>query len=409
MLRGARRAELRASVARHLPQAAGVLVALVLSACSGTNNPLSDLLSGSQTPPPPAQQAQPTAIGAGQVKVGLILPFGAPGNAGQVGQSMRNAAELAISEFNNPDLQLLVKDDAGTPQGAQAAAQQALDEGAVILLGPLFAQSVQAAAQAARARNVPIIAFSTDANAASRGVYLLSFLPETDVNRIVDYAAAQGKRSYLALVPDNPYGSVVEAEFRQYVARKGGRVVAVERYPSDPGRMQSVVQTISQSANIADALFLPGEGDAVPGVARALAAGGINLKRLQLLGTGLWDDSRIFAEPALHGGWFVAPDPNSPNNFRTFAQRYRARFGNEPTRTATFAYDSVALVAALVKTQGPRGLSNEVLTNPSGFAGIDGVFRFRADGTNQRGLAVLRVTPQGGTVISPAPRSFGGT
>jgi ABC-type branched-subunit amino acid transport system substrate-binding protein len=404
------RAELRVPFARRLSQAAGVAVALVLSACSGTNNPISDLLSGSQAPPPPGQQQQqPNAIGAGQVKVGLILPLGAGGNAGQVAQSMRNAAELAISEFNNPDLQLLVKDDGGSPQGAQLAAQQALDEGAVILLGPLFAQSVQAAAQVARARNVPVIAYSTDSNVATRGVYLLSFLPETDVNRIVDYAASQGKRSYLALVPDNPYGSVVEAEFRQYVARKGGRVVALERYPAEPGRMQGVVQAVAQSANIADALFLPGEGDTVPAVANALAAGGVNLRRLQLMGTGLWDDQRIFAEQNLQGGWFVAPDPNSPNNFRAFAQRYRAKFGSEPARTATFAYDSVALVAALVKTQGPRGLTNEVLTNPSGFAGIDGVFRFRADGTNQRGLAILRVTPQGGTVIQPAPRSFGGS
>lgn len=402
------RAALHASVRRRASQAAGVLVALVLSACSGTNNPLSDLFNN-PAPPPPTQQGQPNAIGTGRVKVGLILPLSAPGNAGQVGQSMRNAAELAITEFNNPDLQLLIKDDGGSPQSAQTAVQQALDEGAEVILGPLFAQSVQAAGQLTRARNVPMIAFSTDANVATRGVYLLSFLPETDVNRIVDYAVAQGKRSYLALVPENPYGSVVEAEFRQHVARKGGRVVAVERYPSDAGRMQGVAQTIAQSAPSADALFLPGEGDSVPPVAQALANGGVNLKRLQVLGTGLWEDARVFGEPNLQGGWYVGPDPNSPNNFRAFATRYRARYGGEPARTATLAYDAVALVAALIKTQGPRGLTDQVLTNPSGFAGIDGVFRFRADGTNQRGLAVLRVTPQGGAVISPAPRSFGGT
>jgi len=402
-------AKLGAFVARRASQAAGVAVAVLLSACSGANNPLSDFLSSSQAPAPPAIPQQAQAIGTGQVRVGLILPIGALGNAGQVGQSMRNAAELAITEFNNPDLQLLVKDDGGSPQGAQLAAQQAVDEGAVIVLGPLFAQSVQAAATVTRSRNIPMIAYSTDSNVASRGVYLLSFLPETDVDRIVDYAVAQGKRSYVALVPDNPYGGVVEAEFRQYVARKGGRVVAVERYSTDPARLQSVVQTIAQASGSADALFLPGEGDQVPAVARALAAGGVNLKRLQLLGTSLWEDSRIFAEPTLAGGWYVAPDPNSANNFRTFAARYRQRYGQDPTRTATFAYDSVALVAALVKTQGPTGLTSEVLTNPSGFAGIDGVFRFRADGTNQRGLAVLRVTPQGGTVISPAPRSFSGS
>ena len=124
----------------------------------------------------------------------------------------------------------------------------------------------------------------------------------------------------------------------------------------------------------------------------------------QLLGTGLWDDPRIFAEPALQGGWYAAPDPAG---FRNFSARYRQRYGQDPVRTATLAYDAVALVAALVKTQGAARFSDEVLTNPSGFAGIDGVFRFRPDGTNQRGLAVMRVTPSGGQVISPPPKAFG--
>jgi branched-chain amino acid transport system substrate-binding protein len=134
---------------------------------------------------------------------------------------------------------------------------------------------------------------------------------------------------------------------------------------------------------------------------------------LQLLGTGLWDDPRIFSTGALEGGWYVGPDPNSPNNFRAFSARYRTRYGQDPVRTATLSYDAVALVAALVKTQAsqqtqaPQHFTDEVLASNSGFAGIDGVFRFRPDGTNQRGLAVLKVTPNGGQVIAPAPRSFG--
>jgi ABC-type branched-subunit amino acid transport system substrate-binding protein len=174
-------------------------------------------------------------------------------------------------------------------------------------------------------------------------------------------------------------------------------------------RLQGAVQNIAQAAGNADALFLPGEGDMVPAVAQALTASGVNLKRLQLLGTGLWEDPRIAADPALHGGWYPGPDPNAPNNFRSFAGRYRQRYGGEPVRTATLAYDAVALASALVKTQGAQGLTNEALLNPSGFAGIDGVFRFRQDGTNQRGLAVLRVTAGGGQVVSPAPKSFGGS
>src|SRR5215510_11807713 len=175
---------------------------VLLAGCSGN---LPDLASAPTAPSQPS-----TNIGEGKVKAGLILPLSASGNAAVAAQSMRNAAEMALAEFNNPDLQLLEKDDGGSAPGAQQAAQQALDEGAEIILGPLFALTVGPVGRAARARGVPVIAFSTDANVAARGIYLLSFLPESDVDRIIGYAASQGRRSFAALVPDNAYGSVAE-------------------------------------------------------------------------------------------------------------------------------------------------------------------------------------------------------
>jgi ABC-type branched-subunit amino acid transport system substrate-binding protein len=370
----------------------------LLAACAG----FGDRFAAPVVTPP----SEPAAIGAGQVRVALILPLSGAGNAGLAAQSMKNAAELALVEFNTPNVQLLVKDDGGTPAGAQAAVQQALNEGAEIILGPLFAQSVQAAGQLTRARGVPIIAFSTDSSVATRGVYLLSFLPESDVDRIVSYSVSQGKRSFAALVPEGAYGAVVEAAFKESVARRGGRIIALERYPLDRLRMQEPVRVVAQAASRVDAIFIPDGADFAPQVVQSLGALGAAPRRAQLLGSGLWDDSRIFADTSLHGGWFAAPDSSG---FNSFAQRYRAKFGQEPVRTATLAYDATALVAALVKTQGPQRFSDEVLTNASGFAGIDGIFRFRPDGTNERGLAVLRVTPSGGQVISPAPRSFGGS
>jgi ABC-type branched-subunit amino acid transport system substrate-binding protein len=370
--------------------------AMLLAACT------TQFGGGGATPqasePPPTAQA-----GEGQVRVGLVLPLSAQGNAGVAAQSMKNAAEMALAEFKSPNIQLLVKDDGGTPQGAQAAAQQAINEGAEIIIGPLFAQSVSAVGQVARGRNIPVIAFSTDASVAARGVYLLSFLPETDVRRIVDFAVSRGKRSFAALLPDNAYGTVVEAAFQQEVSRRGGRVVALEKYPLDANRMAEAARRVSQAANQVDSIFIPDGADAVPQVVQALTASGVNLKRVQLLGTGLWDDPRIFSTPALDGGWYAAPESTG---FRNFSGRYRARYGQDPVRTATLAYDAVALVAALVKTQGPQRFSEQVLTNASGFAGIDGVFRFRPEGPNERGLAVLRVAPAGGQVISPAPHTF---
>ena len=149
----------------------------------------------------------------------------------------------------------------------------------------------------ARPRGIPVIAFSTDVSVAARGVYLLSFLPETDVKRIVDYAISRGKRSFAALLPDSAYGAVVEAAFQQEVSRRGGRIVALEKYPLDPSKMAEPARRVAQAAAQVDSIFIPDGADAVPQVVQALAASGVNLKRVQLLGTGLWDDPRVFSTP----------------------------------------------------------------------------------------------------------------
>ena len=216
-------------------------LAAILAACSTQ-------LSGSG--PPIAQQpgeaaAANAAVGEGQVRVALILPLSGQGNASVAGQSMKNAAEMALAEFKSPNIQLLVKDDGGTVQGAQAGAQQAISEGAEIIIGPLFAQSVSAVGQIARTSNIPVIAFSTDVSVAARGVYLLSFLPETDVRRIVDFSISRGKRSFAAILPDNAYGTVVEGAFQQEVSRRGGRVLVLEKYTPEGNRINEAARRVS--------------------------------------------------------------------------------------------------------------------------------------------------------------------
>lgn len=398
---------------RSIVSALGVGGAALASGCSGLGGlGGGDLVSNSSSPPPEGApttgaltpDGTPGTIGQGQTKFALILPLSATGNAGAAAQSMRNAAEMALADFNNPDVQLIFKDDGGTPQGAQAAARQAIEEGAQVVLGPLFAQAVAAVAPIARASRIPVVAFSTDSNVATRGVFLLSFLPESDVERVVDYAISQGRRSFAALIPDNAYGGAVEAAFRQIIPAKGARVVAIARYRPDDASMKAPVDQIVQAASGADALFIPDSGDAVPKVAKQLAAAGVDMKRLQVLGTGLWDDPRIFSDATLAGSWFAGPDGSG---YKAFVTRYRSKYGQEPVRTATLAYDAVALMVALAKAAPGQRITAEALTNPSGFSGIDGVFRFRADGTNQRGLAVHKVTPSGGEVISGAPKGFG--
>jgi ABC-type branched-subunit amino acid transport system substrate-binding protein len=390
-----------------LRSALAACLALPLAGCLGTGGGTTADLG---TVPQHTTSIGPTSnapvVGSGTVRVALLLPLSGSGQGAAAASSLRNAADLAMAEFQNPDLTLLVKDDRGTPEGAREAAHQALAEGAELIIGPLFSPSVHSAAQVARQAGRPVIAFSTDINVAAGGVYLLSFLAQSEVDRIVDYAGAQGRRSVAALIPESTYGDVVEAQFREAAARRGLRVPVLERYPAgQPHAAVTRIAPLITGANPqADALFIPDGADGIAAVGQALAQVGFDPRRVKPLGTGVWNDPRVFQVKTLQGAWFAAPDSNG---FNAFADRYRAHFGTDPTRVATLAYDAVSLAAALARTQGSQRFSEQVLTNPSGFAGADGVFRFRSDGTNDRALAVLEVRGGAPVTVSPAPKSLG--
>ncbi len=343
-------------------------------------------------------------IGSGSVKIALILPLSGPGSA--VGAALRNAAELAVEDFQKPDLQILVKDDRGSPDGAREAAQAALAEGAELVIGPLFAANVQAAAGITRAAGKPIIAFSTDASVAARSVYLLSFLPQTEVDRVVDEAVAAGRRSFAALIPESSYGNAVEAQFREAVARKGARLVGIERYaPGVPApAIARLAGLIHGPGAQADALFLPESPEGLAVVAPALTKAGFSPGRVKPIGTAVWNDPRNYALPALQGGWFAAADANG---FNGFSQRYQARFGSVPPRVATLAYDAVSLMAALTRQYGSQRFADGTLTTQAGFSGIDGTFRFRPEGLSDRALAIYEIRSGAPTIVSPAPRTLG--
>jgi ABC-type branched-subunit amino acid transport system substrate-binding protein len=387
----------RRAVLAQWARAGGGLGALgLLSACAGGD--LGDAPQVTPAPPPTTQQ-----LGAGGTVVALLLPLGAQGNAGIVAQSMKNSAELAVAEAGGTDIRLIVKDDLGTAQGARMAAEAAVAEGAKVVIGPLFAHSVAAAAQVTRPLGIPMIAFSTDANVAGNGVFLLSFLPSGDVERIIRFEAGEGRRSVAALLPESAYGTVVEGALQQTVAAAGGRVAVMERFGTDRAKMGEVARRVAPALAQADVLFIPDTPDQALQMVQMLSANGVDLKRLRLAGTGLWDDQRLFADPLFEGAQFAAPDLSG---WRAFSDRFRARFGAEPVRTATLTYDAVSLVTAMVRATGPDGVSVAALSSPSGFSGVEGTFRFRADGTIERGLAIMEINGGAVQVASPAPRAF---
>ncbi len=305
-----------------------------------------------------------------------------------------------MSEFDKPDITLLVKDDRGDANTSREMVQLALGEGAELILGPFAASSVLSASPLAKTAGRPMIAFSSDTSVAQPGVYLLSFTPQSDVSRIMSFAASRGKKTIAALLPEGGFGNVIAAEYQQQIAALVLTAGPMQRYA--PGRAAEAARALSAQLSGSDALLVTDLTADLARTADGIATSGI--KGIQLLGTGVWNDLSVLQKPAMQGGWFSAPDAGG---FNSFAERYRAKYKSNPTRTATFGYDAVALAAALVRTQGSNRFSQQTLTNPSGFAGQDGVFRFRADGTNERSLAVLQVTNRAAQLISPAPKGFG--
>ena len=384
-------------------------VLLALAGCTSSGdglppNPSPDVSAA----PVPNVQSQPLSgptvgqtVGTGPVRVGLILPLTQNGQPSSVGVSMSDAAQLAVEESGMNDVTMMIVDDHGTPDGAAQAGQAVLGAGAEIILGPLLAADVREVARVAKTAGRPVIAFSTDESVAQPGVYLLSFLIESYADKAAEFAVSKGKKNLAVLAPQSDYANVAVGEFQQAAARLGARVVAVARYPA--GQPQAGVQEIASAPGGYDALFIPEQADGMPALATALATSGI---KTQILGTGVWNDPRVLRLPALQGAWFAAPDNAG---FNAFAQRYKARFNAEPLRLASLSYDAASLVAALARAQGAQRYSTAVLTNPSGFNGVDGVFRFRAEGPNERGLAVMQISGGMATVVSPAAQRFPGT
>ena len=385
-----------------------VTATVLLAACSTGAGP-TDVPTAAIVPPlnaPDSQDRPP-------VKIALLLPMGGMGETAAVAKSMKRAVELALFERNDPSIQLVTKDDEGTAAGARAAADAAVRAGAEIILGPLFAKSVSGVAPVARQARVPVLAFSNDTQVAGNGIYLMSTLPEQEVERIVSYAAMRGKRRFAALIPDTAYGRVVGPAFRRAVQRAGGSVAIVEKYP--PGangmlaptkRVVEAMRTNAAAGTPVDALFLPGGQEALPQIGPVIAYSGLDTSRVKLLGTGAWDFPSIGRDKAFVGGWYPSPDPIA---WRAFAERYAKTFGSTPPRIASVAYDAMGLAISLSSNPPGTRFTPGNLTRKNGFAGVDGIVRLEPSGLSQRGLAVLEVQTFGATVIDPAPRSFNDT
>jgi ABC-type branched-subunit amino acid transport system substrate-binding protein len=384
-------------------------------------------------PPPARRRPDPDGL----VRVGLLVPLS--GQAQPTGQGILNAAQLALFEIGDERLVVQVYDTQGTPDGAAQAAGLAAAQGVQLFLGPVFAAEVKAVTALAQASGINVIAFSTDPAVAGGNVYVLGFLVDAQVREVVAYARARGVERFAVLAPDTIYGQSVADALGKVVPESGGRLTRVAYFDPSGNDLEDVVRRFSdydrrqaalgqqrealaagtdEVSQLAlkrlerldtlgdvdfDAVFIPEQGARLTQAASLLPFYDVDPGRVQLLGTMLWATRGLGREPAMIGGVFPAPAPEAS---REFIQRYRQMYGGNPPPLANHGYDAVALAAVLARTGAGDPFRAEAIVNPAGFAGVDGIFRFRVDGKSDRGFAIMQISRDGADVVRAAPTAF---
>ncbi len=384
---------------------------------------------------PRSAPGAPAPASTGLMRAALLVPLS--GQSAALGQALVNAAQMALFDVADERFVLQIYDTQGTPDETARVTAKAIGEGAQIILGPVFAADAKTAGATAAASGINVVTFSTDPTIAGNNVYVMGFTVDEQVRQILSYARAQGRERFAILAPDTAYGTAVVEAFKKhapgvdfskigiYTAQAGNidqvikqignfdtrkRALAVEKSKlasKTDDASKAALKSLEKADTFGDvdfdAILVPEQGARLTRTAALLPFYDIDPSKVQLLGTLLWNQPGLGREPALIGGVFPAP---SPDGNRQFFARYRELYGAAPPTLASHGYDAVALAAALAHSGMARPFSAETLTAASGFAGVDGIFRFLPNGLSQRGFAIMQVTREGTAIAQPAPAAF---
>jgi branched-chain amino acid transport system substrate-binding protein len=354
-----------------------------------TQKPLPPLVPPS--PPPASRPVEPPTH-----KVGLLLPLSGP--QAELGKRMLEAAELALFEGDCATVTLLPQDTAG---GAGMAAQKALDQGAELLVGPVFATDVEKVKPLLSKKNINLICFSTDQNVAGGGAYILGLLPSQQIEKILNYAKEKGLTKIVALLPEDSYGGVVDKTLKRLESQGNTQILGIIHYTKgdilegNPGNTRLIEEITNYKGKGMDALLIPEGGENLGHLIGLLGP----LVSVKILGSGQWDTPETLRIKGLEGGMFASTHSQERMNF---ASRFQKIYGYEPPRLANLAYDAIALGVALAD----KGYTSQNLCFSQGFGGTEGIFRLTSEGLNERGLAVFEVSPSGFRPLNSAPEAF---
>jgi len=373
--------------------------AFLLGACAESSQ------TSTPTAPPTTVKASvgSPVTASGKTRIALLLPLS--GRAAPVGRAMQQAAEMALFDTAAKELALAAYDSGESAETAVEAYRKARTDGMALVLGPLFGTSAKALAPLVAQGGANVVSFSNDEQAAQPGVWIMGIAAPPQVRRVVDYAVDAGIKRFAAFAPQTPYGEQMVRTLESHAAVRGAAVAGVELYDANSADLMTPARRLADAVKGDGklAVLVPVAPPRLSTALSALAAAGIDNNSVQFIGTGVWDVPGIGSEAMLRGAWYAAPDPARRADFE---RRFLATSGKPPNRLATLAYDGVALAANLARLKPGGDFSAEAITNPNGWSGVDGIFRFLPDGRSERALAVIEVQSGRNAVVGPAPTTF---
>ena len=338
-------------------------------------------------------------------RVAMLLPLS--GKAADAGQTMKNAAMLAMGDLNNNRLEVQFYDTKSTSSGARVAIENAVNAGSHLVLGPLMSEEVAAVTQTAKNENLPVISFSTSPSVLQEGIYTLGLLNEEQIDRIVKYSVRQGRRRIAVVLPDNQSGINMLKAAINSAKSEGASITKAGFYRPETMDFSSLVTSMIGGAKATDggfgfdALLVPEYGNRLKSITSMFSYYDVAAPDVLFLGTSVWANSNLSKETELYGAVYPLM---SASRMEHFSKKYNEMFGQKPNPLGIFAYDSIALASALSRKD--HNYWNEEITNLDGYFGMSGAFRIFANGKNEHGLDIVKVTTSGPQISEQAPQKF---
>lgn len=395
------------------------------------------------------------------VRIGVLLPLS--GKYAKIGKTLQNASLMAMFEGNSKNVVLQFYDTEGTAEGARAAAELAISQNVGLIVGPLLKEEVNAIHSMTYGNGVDVITFSSDPTVVGKGVYTIATLASQQAEFITQYACSNGYKRFAILSQDNKTGDIISYAIKKAVDGCGAYITKAAFYDPKLDIFQPAVQSIvpktidelekeredelkrleklrpdvvaGKSIKIKneetenwesvkwteeqldtymeelknkeiirdpfefDVLFVSDDGSKLRSLGAMFNYYDIP-SEIKIIGTSQWAEAKPQQETSLLGGWFANL---AQTEFKNWSKKYEKEFGEKPARIASQAYDAISLTISLVDNYGT--IDSKTLTNPSGFNGIDGLFRLLPNGLSERGLQIMAVEKKGfSTLVQPLPQ-----